>query len=1125
MKVKNKDLLWSSLPNAKDKKKIMADKGKRIPGLKSTLNNLPQDYFDVVDPQPSMPKRTPLYTPADTSKIKLPSIPGATPPTQNNSMGINWGNALLYGLSAFDALIPNPVPKMQVVDPQLGYNPYPYGTGSQALRNGGYVPGEDENNSPGARSGIHIKPSKRGTLHDALGIPRDKKIPASRLKDNPGDSPALKKKKLFARNARKWKHGQGGFIQPGYDEYKRGGVIPDPMSAFNPHKYEYGGHVKEVGPYYPNTDLLEQYICYEDGGEVREVGSYYPNTDLLEQFIQYCRDGGQLSGSKAKEMLRDGKANGKKLTEKQKRFFGWVAGGRKAEDGFAEPDPREQYYRDSARLSHYKNILNEQLKSKDPQAYSDYFKGLSELRRSGKTQDAQKYIQESPYNVYLTPSEVRNTLGENDYNDYLSALKSVNSYDTQQGRQPLYGQVEGNGDLANLNYGRRFASLQITPSLSVYNQSRGTNYSRNYTYDPQKRSVNYSESGDLSLRPSYVAMKNGGIMYDDGGDVSTMWGGDVELSSYNPYDGGTLEFNGASHENGGIGMQYNGSPVEVEGGEYAARDNSGNLNVFGNMYLPGTKTKFKSVAKAIADKERNYDSLKTIGANLVNNSDIADPYERLSFNSGKVMMQGGKMGQVDISQKKQNLASLQKAMLDTAAQFDLDPQSMSKGKIKKAKGGTLIPFFQNGGDTDPTMADRNNNPGNIKWGKFARKYGAKKGPSAPDGGFYAVFPSRQKGFDAMRGLLNSGSYKDLTVSEAISKWTGGSPYEYTISTRNKRIGDLNAGEMDQLMTTMTRGEGTRYGAQPSSPQSPVRPSTPTVTAPPPTFTTFTLPPVTLTPDGQPATPAPGTVTPPYDRLNPPPDNPPIPSNVEPLHLNQVLGEIYAAATNKVEPVPTQRYEPELFVPYQMSLQDRLNLNQNTFSALQRSIGATNPSALGALAAQKYEADNAIKAEEFRINQAISNDIRNKNIALINDATLKNLAIADTQMVRQSTARSKTRQFNQMIVNSLADKYAQNDLENKRLAVYENLYDYRYVPQEDGGLKATYMGPNAVFNYEGTGTTGNRGNISRTISRYDAQGNLKGYAEYEDSDLREMQRMLDVEMKKRKLPLMQVPPLQ
>ncbi|HOV34870.1 MAG TPA: hypothetical protein PLS56_02670 [Candidatus Dojkabacteria bacterium] len=62
-----------------------------------------------------------------------------------------------------------------------------------------------------AKSKIQIKPSKKGTLHDALGVKRGSKIPASKLKIHEGDSPALKKKKQFAINARKWHHAQDGY--------------------------------------------------------------------------------------------------------------------------------------------------------------------------------------------------------------------------------------------------------------------------------------------------------------------------------------------------------------------------------------------------------------------------------------------------------------------------------------------------------------------------------------------------------------------------------------------------------------------------------------------------------------------------------------------------------------------------------------------------------------------------------------------------------------------------------------------------------------------------------------------------------------------------------------------------
>jgi hypothetical protein len=62
------------------------------------------------------------------------------------------------------------------------------------------------------KGGIHIKESRKGTLHKALGIPEGDKIPASMLKERPGDSPALRKKKNFARAARKWKHFEGGLL-------------------------------------------------------------------------------------------------------------------------------------------------------------------------------------------------------------------------------------------------------------------------------------------------------------------------------------------------------------------------------------------------------------------------------------------------------------------------------------------------------------------------------------------------------------------------------------------------------------------------------------------------------------------------------------------------------------------------------------------------------------------------------------------------------------------------------------------------------------------------------------------------------------------------------------------------
>ena len=53
----------------------------------------------------------------------------------------------------------------------------------------------------------------------------------------------------------------------------------------------------------------------------------------MEKWLDKYKDGGTLTSSKAKEILRDNTAHGHPLTPKQKRYMGWVAGGKKAENG------------------------------------------------------------------------------------------------------------------------------------------------------------------------------------------------------------------------------------------------------------------------------------------------------------------------------------------------------------------------------------------------------------------------------------------------------------------------------------------------------------------------------------------------------------------------------------------------------------------------------------------------------------------------------------------------------------------------------------------------------------------------------------------------------------------------
>lgn len=61
--------------------------------------------------------------------------------------------------------------------------------------------------------------------------------------------------------------------------------------------------------------------------------------------------------------------------------------------------------------------------------------------------------------------------------------------------------------------------------------------------------------------------------------------------------------------------------------------------------------------------------------------------------------------------------------------------------------------------------NRNNNPGDIEWGKFAKAHGALHGDPR-----FAVFATGALGFRAMQALFLAPAYRGLTVEQALNKW-------------------------------------------------------------------------------------------------------------------------------------------------------------------------------------------------------------------------------------------------------------------------------------------------------------------------------------------------------------------
>lgn len=584
----------------------------------------------------------------------------------------------------------------------------------------------------------------------------------------------------------------------------------------------------------------------------------------------------------------------------------------------------------------------------------------------------------------------------------------------------------------------------------------------------------------------------------------------------------TVEFVGKSHKKGGIDIAYAGQEVEVEGGETGTFSPDGTLNIMGNMKVMGTNKTFKQMSKSLARKENKYMSLMNKANDVSAGADTGAMIDRLKRNSAHLLSLGAEKGIADVHEKKEMLSEMQNAQLAMAEEGGYDPIAFSEGKKKKARKGMRI-FAEPGASVgDPekpkkkSVAQRHNNPGNIKWNpklKWMEKLGAVKGEPATDGGYFAHFPDTNKGLTAIRELLKRG-YGKYDVESGLKRWTGGTGYNLDLGgLKGKKIKDLSATELDSLVSTITYGEDGRYYSPEATPASTAAQEIITPTLP-------GLPNRTITNDVKTAAPQTSTVNPPPLGSVKNPQARSIESDIQPMSLEQVLPEIFALARNKVQPVAAQQYTPELLQDYEISLQDRRNENTSVFNAMQRTIG-NNPAALSSLAGQLYGANNQVSAEEFRINQANENGIRNQNTEMLNQAEQLNLRLADEQYKRQSMAQSKTDAYNQMILNSISSKSLQHTANNRKLAIYENLYDFRYKDTNNDGIQdtATYEGPEHQFYSNGQAVESTPNRYADTTIIRDGQGNVKGSRVRVPSKARQEAQELDIQRKTNSVPFL------
>jgi len=569
-----------------------------------------------------------------------------------------------------------------------------------------------------------------------------------------------------------------------------------------------------------------------------------------------------------------------------------------------------------------------------------------------------------------------------------------------------------------------------------------------------------SERAMYTGRDLPYQMEDGGQMAMDG-DLQ-VYRGSAETLSYNPFlpnGGETVMFRGPSHDDGGMPISYGQNGVEVEGGEPAQVMKDGgkqdNLVVFGNMRIPdyganeiGDKKskgmKFKRYIADLSKTEAKNNKTMDKSFDLINSSNTDDPFDQLSFNSGQAMLMGSQMQLKDIADKKLATAAVQNAILDTADEYGLDSAKLAD-KQMAAFGGKFASndMFAKGGKkpkskliTDPSKPV-DTLESFVKNIPYAERKSMAKNMGVPN------FEGTAEQNQFLLGKTQQSDYAPLNTVKQPGYVTPKSLMSQT--AMNKSVAASEFGQRSNVNDTEDSA-----------------------------FDWETIGKTAL-----------GSI---YPFI--------MPTAAQPLDPNQIAPELLASSMNQLEPVQAQLFDPMLTQATSISLQDQLNEITSQTRAAER-MAPYNPSAASAIFGQAAAAKNKVLGEQFRMNQAEKQRVSEQNSALLNDAKMKNLALLDQQYVRQSEAKSKTKAQSIEIAKSIADKIAQNKLENKQQRVMENMYPaYSFTSSGTAYKNPLYMASFAPGMGRNTSTSASgaidAGGVRLLPTDYDAQGNPTKY---------------------------------
>jgi hypothetical protein len=146
--------------------------------------------------------------------------------------------------------------------------------------------------------------------------------------------------------------------------------------------------------------------------------------------------------------------------------------------------------------------------------------------------------------------------------------------------------------------------------------------------------------------------------------------------------------------------------------------------------------------------------------------------------------------------------------------FDRAAGHHHRPHVKEPADAFLTPYDRRLTDTphekEPAVAHegtsrafKNRNPGNIKYGQFAKDFGA----TGKDEKGFAIFPSNAAGEKAQRALWNTSGYSDLTIGDALSQWSAGGYRGLPGFDSSKRWGDLSPDQQQNLLNAQREREG------------------------------------------------------------------------------------------------------------------------------------------------------------------------------------------------------------------------------------------------------------------------------------------------------------------------------